>query len=505
MEEEVAVPRADLAAPPVVELTGVSKTYGAVKALRGVDFSLMPGEIVGLIGANGAGKSTLIKVITGRVVPDSGVLRIGGKATSEGLTVKQARQAGVAAVHQDLDLIPDAGIAENIFLWGLPRKAGFVQKREMTERVEQLLSDLGLDLDPQMPVGYATAVEQRLVMIAAALSQDAQVIILDEPTASLPPEEAELVMRVAERLRADGRTVLFVSHRLREVKRLSDRVVAMKEGRVVAEVPGDEVSIDGMIELIGGTKEVHDAPADQPLDVESVQAGRGEDVMVHAEGLTGRKVTDVDIDIHRGEILGVAGLVGAGRSEILRLLAERQAHTGTLDYPNGKPRIGYVAEAPMGNVFADFDVSDNVSLAALGRYSQAGFVQRGRITRKVTEILGKMRTRGDHDDPIWALSGGNRQKAMIGRWLFAESDLLLLDEPTAGIDIGARADVHRLLREFADAGGAVVVAIAEPNELLSLCDRVIVLVEGRSAGVVNAPFEEDQIVAMFYAHQEITA
>ena len=487
--------------PPVVEVEGVHKRYAGVHALRGVDFRLWPGEIVGLLGANGAGKSTLMKVVAGIVLADEGSVTIGGEELSAHGSIKAAQLAGISVVPQELNLVLDASVAENILLWRLPTRRGLVSRRMLGARAREMLAGLGIELDVEARADALTAVEQRLVMVAAAVSQDARVLILDEPTAALPPDEAQHVLDVAQRVRALGKTVVFVSHRLNEVSALVDRAVVMREGQVVGELRGHDLEVAEMVERLGGTR-LDAARGPRAVDVADVRT------RLVARGVSGSRVRDVDLEVRAGEILGVAGLVGAGRSELLRLLGGVQPITGGELELDGEPlahvsaprtKLGYVGEDRSKNLFRDFDITGNVSLPCLPRFTRGWVVRRRDEVDAVRGIVADIKIKGEPRSNVWTLSGGNRQKVLLGRWLLSGAKVLLLDEPTAGLDPVARGEVHGLLRALVRADGAVVVAIADPGELLTLCDRVVVLREGRVTHVESRPFDEGVILAASYA------
>jgi ABC-type sugar transport system ATPase subunit len=477
---------------PHVSARGIGKRYGHLQALSDADLDLWRGEIVALAGANGAGKSTLIKVISGLVEADEGEVKVDGEPLAPGIAA--ARAAGIAVVHQELNLVPTASVAENILLWHLPSKGGFLSRREMRKCAAKVLDGLGVQLPLDMPAAECTSAQQRLVMIAAALSQEAGVLILDEPTAALPPDESHHVLEIAERLRGLGKVVVFVSHRLEEVRQIADRAIVMRDGRVVEELAGEAIQVDLLIELIGGRRV---AEADAAAHAEPTDRT----VLVEVRGLAGPRVKPLDLQVRAGEILGVAGLVGSGRSELLRLLAGvQQAEAG--EWVVGADQgVGYIGEARSHSVFTDFDVAGNLSLPSLGRFRRGGiFVRRRAELREAHKVMGELNVKGESNSPIWALSGGNQQKVLVGRWLMSGVKTLILDEPTVGIDVGARAEVHALLRAAAADGRGVVVAIADPKELLDLCDRIIVLTEGRVTMEAEAEFEEAHVVSAFYAH-----
>jgi len=484
---------------PIVEARNIAKSYDEVQALRAVDLDIYAGEVLGLLGANGAGKSTLIRILTGVVTPDSGQVTADGAALKSG--VKAARAAGIVAVHQELNLVPTATAAENIFLWSLPKRGGLVSKREMNRKATAVLEQMKVDLPVDALAADLTPVQQRLVMVAAAISQDVKVLILDEPTASLPVDEAAHLLEVVRGLRSIGKAVVFVSHRLEEVVSIADRAVVMRDGRIVAELRHDDVQVDSIMELIGAKRI---AAIDKALATRATSASG---VILSARGVTGTRVRQIALDINAGEIVGVAGLVGAGRSELLRLLAGVQTQRAGEIHLRGRRttrrglrgEVGYVGERRADNLFHDFTVGANVSLPSLPRFTRGRWVvKRGEELASVTETLQRTQVKGRAQDPITALSGGNKQKVLVARWLMAGTRVLIFDEPTAGVDVAARAEIHSLLRAVANDGGAVVVAIADPKELLSLCDRVVVLREGAVTLDSTGPFDEAAILAASY-------
>jgi ABC-type sugar transport system ATPase subunit len=490
----------------VIEVSGLRKRYGAVEALRGVEMILNEGEIVGLLGANGAGKSTLIKVIAGLEHADEGSVLLDGEELPRHNSVKAAQEAGISVVPQELNLVTNTTVAENVLLWRLPRRAGMVSQAALKSRARAVMEELGVKLDVGREASSLTAVEQRLTMVAAAVSQHARVLILDEPTAALPPEEAEHVLAVARQVRNLGKTVIFVSHRLAEVSGLVDRAVVMREGRVVSELGEGEIEVGKMVERLGGVRPTTPAAAAPSRATTSGPA------RLVAQRLSGRRVKNVDLEVHPGEIVGIAGLVGAGRSELLRLLGRVQSPSGgelTLD---GTPfnkveglrqKVGYVSEDRNRDLFGGFDVTSNMSLPSLRRFARGRMVRRGPELKASREMIEQIQIKGGPGTNVLGLSGGNRQKVLLGRWLMSGADVLLLDEPTAGLDPAARAEVHRLLRRVADRDGAAVVAIADPAELLALSDRVVVMREGRISAIASRPFNEREILAASYEDHEV--
>jgi ribose transport system ATP-binding protein len=495
---------------PAARLIDVVKSYGAVSALRGVSFDIQPGEIVGLIGANGAGKSTLVKVLAGAVVPDSGALELFGDPISFS-SPRQAVARGIAIVPQELQIVETQTVASNVYMASLPSRAGFVSRRQLREGTKRLLARVGLDrIPPGRMAGDLTAVEARLVSIAQALALEPQILILDEPSAALPADIADLFGPLLADLSERGTSVVYVSHRLHEIKRLSHRVFSMRDGCWAGDLSGDEIQIPTMVELVGGR-----ALAEEPKQP-AVDRQRSE-VILSAQGLCGNLVQDVDLTLHAGEVVGVGGLYGSGRSELLRLLSGNQKVTGGEAKVFGEALpstptsavgqgIVYVPEERRRMLFAPIDVMGNITMSILGRLSLRGLLLSRKVEREPFAKAVKLtQLKGEADAPISTLSGGNQQKACLARALLAEPRLLLLDEPTLGVDVHSRAEIHRFLLELAAAGMTLLVASADPEELQLLCPRVIMLVEGRLGPELHAPFTVNDIVTASYDRGALAA
>jgi ribose transport system ATP-binding protein len=493
----------DAATAPAARLTQVAKAYGAVQALRGVTFEIQPGEIVGLIGANGAGKSTLMKVLAGGVVPDLGTIELWGEETSF-RRPRDAVNRGIALVPQELQIVENQSVASNLFMANLPSRAGFVSRSRLRAAAETLLARVGLErISPGTAAGKLTAVEARLVSIAQALAQEPRILILDEPSAALPSDIADLFGPLLVDLASKGTSVVYVSHRLHEIERLTHRVFAMRDGSEAGQLRDAEIKVPKMVELVGG-KALAEEPA-KPAPQRERSA-----VVLAARGLCGNLVQDVDLTLHEGEVVGVGGLYGAGRSELLRLLGGNQKLTGGDVQVLGAsvPRtptdavargVVYVPEDRRRMVFPPIDVMGNMTMSVLGRLSKRGLLPSRKPEREPFHRAAKLtHLKGEPDAPIRTLSGGNQQKACLARALLAEPRLLLLDEPTLGVDVHSRAEIHRFLLELAASGMTLLVASADPEELALLCPRVVMLVEGRLTQEIHAPFSIDDIVGASY-------
>jgi ABC-type sugar transport system ATPase subunit len=490
----------------LLETDSIGKRYGAVRALDDVSIRVEPGEVVGLIGANGAGKSTLMKVLAGAVRPDSGQIRLDGEPVSF-RTPHDALAAGIVIDPQELNLIVEQSVAENLLLGELPTGAPWVVNfRRARSRARELLDLVGLeDVDPSVPAGSLGPVQARLVSIARALAKEPRLLILDEPSAALPTEIARSLEPIVQRIAASGAGVIYVSHRFGEIERLCGRVIAMRDGKHAGELGPGEVVPGTMIRLVGGRaaeREPEPMVADPTADRTTV---------IRTRGLAGVRVNGLDLEVRRGEIVGIGGLHGSGRSELLRLIGGSQTQTGgeveilggpALGSPAQAIRrgVGFIAEGRSKMIFPDLTVTANATIAILRDLNRVALRPR-REAQLAGEVLDRINVVGGGKQPMATLSGGNQQKVCLSRWMLRDVPLLLLDEPTVGIDVGARAEIHGLLRDLAAAGTTILVASAEPEELVILCHRVVVLVEGRINAELTAPFESDNIVAASYAGQ----
>jgi ribose transport system ATP-binding protein len=490
-----------------LEIQGLGKSYGANEVLADVSFAVAPGEVLGLVGANGAGKSTLIKCLTGAVTADRGEIRVDGELVSLA-TPDHALRLGISAVQQEILLAGDHSVAENILLGRFQSSFGFTSPKRVAAQARDLLERVGLDIAPETTAGSLTPSKKRLVMIAAVLAREPRLVILDEPTAALPPEESAMVAALVRGLSADGVSVIYVSHRLAEVKRLAGRVVALRNGRLSGTLAGEEVTRTNMLRLIGGEEEPETLlVTEQHVHTEVRSMGK---VILEARDLSGSRVRRASFVAQRGEILGVAGLAGSGRSELLRLLYGLQPVTGGTLHFDGQAlegslrdrvqrRIGYVAELRASNVLHGLDVSRNLTIASIGTHRRGGVFADARWeSETAAQVSAEVSLVGRPDAAIETLSGGNQQKILISRWLVRDTQVLLLDEPTAGVDLLARAEIHALLRKLTEQDKAVIVASVEADELTTICDRVVVMVEGELTAELTPPFSEEDLINAYY-------
>lgn len=451
---------------------------------------VIPGRVRVLLGENGAGKTTLIKMMSGIYHPDSGSVVIDDTPV-ELPTVKAAEARGIATIHQELNLVPQMSVAENIMLGRTPSRGGLVNWGLMRAQARAALERIGLDVSPDRLVGSLSTAHQQLVEIARALSMDARVLILDEPTAALTRKESGQLFEVMDDLKTKGVAMVFISHHLDEIPRVGDDVSVLRDGTLVGEVPARTSERELVTMMVG--RDIDD----------QFPRHRGEvgEVLLSVTGLSReRAFQDVGFDLHAGEVLGLAGLVGAGRTEVLRAIAGADKYdSGTVrvrgkELPKGKisraivDGIGHVPEERKSQgLVLDASVNENLGYATMKSTSHAGLVDRSGQRRRAQNVAEKLRVRmASLDQPVRNLSGGNQQKVVIGRWILADLSILLLDEPTRGVDVGAKVEIYQLINAVTDAGGAVLMVSSELPEVIGMSDRILVMSHGRAMGILDA-------------------
>ncbi|GGZ08464.1 sugar ABC transporter ATP-binding protein [Streptomyces olivaceoviridis] len=484
--------------PPLLSMSHITKSFPGVRALDGVDLDVQAGEVHCLLGQNGAGKSTLIKVLAGAHQPDGGSIRWRGEPVTLRSPIA-AMRLGIATIYQELDLVEHLSVAENVHLGHEPTAAGFVVRGKAARAATTaLLKRLGHpEIDPARLVGELSAAQQQIVSMARALSHDVRLIVMDEPSAALDPDEVDNLFRIVGDLTADGVAVVYISHRLEEIRRIGDRVTVLKDGRAVAGgLPAETTPTRDVVALMTGRTVEYvfpERPARAP-EAEPVLQVRG----LARDG----EFAPFDLDLRPGEIVGLAGLVGSGRSEILETVyGARRPSAGEVAVDGRRLRTGSVRAAVRAGIGLAPEerkaqallmlesVTRNVSVSSLSRFSRGGWIDRRGERGASRAATRELSLRPDNPDvPVRTLSGGNQQKAVLARWLLRGCRVLLLDEPTRGVDVGARAELYAVVRRLADEGLAVLLVSSEVPEVLGLADRVLVLREGRV--VHTAPAQE---------------
>jgi inositol transport system ATP-binding protein len=497
MAETAPLERAPQAVPPagqapLLEVEGVIKAFPGVIALDNVAFRLRAGTVHALMGENGAGKSTLMKIIAGMYVPDSGNLRIKGReVTLHGPL--DALDHGIAMIHQELNLMPYMTVAENIWIRREPlTRLGFVDHRELEKRTQALFDRLRIDVDPTAEVRSLSIASRQMVEIAKAVSFDSDILIMDEPTSALTEAEVTHLFRIIRQLREQGKGIVYITHKMSELFEIADEVSVFRDGRYIATKLASEVTRDEIIRMMVGRE------ITQMFPKEDVPIG---DVVLSVKDLAVAGIfSGVSFDLRAGEILGLAGLVGSGRSNVAEALFGVVPATSGEIRIDGTPvtidtpakalahRMAFLTEDRKDTgCFLMLDILCNMDMAVLSqRYVRYGFVQRAELDRECEEMSRKLRVKTPGmDEVIQNLSGGNQQKVLIGRWLLTKPRILILDEPTRGIDVGAKAEIHRLVTQLAGQGVAVLMISSEMPEVLGMSDRVMVMHEGRMTGIVD--------------------
>jgi ribose transport system ATP-binding protein len=473
---------------PLLEVRRLAKSFPGVRALKGVSLSLARGEVLAVIGENGAGKSTLMKILAGVQRADSGEIFIDGKPL-EIRSVHEALALGIALIHQELNLADNLDVAANIFLGREMLRGGLIDTHRLRREAKQYLDAVGLDVSPATLVSSLTIGHQQLVEIAKALSVNARVLIMDEPTSSLSSREAQNLFEVIRDLRAHGVSVVYISHRLGEVRELADRVIVLRDGENAGELAREEIDHARMVKLMVGRDLSQFYPHESHTPGESILEVSGLRTAAHPH-------QPLSFRVCAGEIVGVAGLVGAGRTELFTALFGVEPAVGGMMRVAGSevaPQspheaiTGGLALVPEDRkkqgVILEMAVRDNISLATLRRDQNCGFLDRRRAAEISVEMIRSLQIKTPHDRQLAQfLSGGNQQKVVLGKWLALRPHVLLLDEPTRGIDVGAKQEIYRLMEELARQGVAILFVSSEMEEILGMSDRVLVMHEGRLAG-----------------------
>jgi ABC-type sugar transport system ATPase subunit len=482
----------EAAVPALLQFHGLSKAFPNVQALNDVSFDVRAGEVLALMGENGAGKSTLLKILSGDYQQDEGHLTLGGEQVQWSDTLG-ARRAGVRVVYQEPEVIPDVSVAENIYLGELPRRGPLVNHRQLQTQVREDLARHGFAglLRPEQMGNELSPAQRQIIEIVRALKPGVRVVAFDEPTSSLTDDEVESLFELIDRLRSEGLGIIYVSHRLDEILRIADRVAVLRDGKMVGVRDAATTTDDDIVRLMVG-RDLSETFARSQREIA--------DVVLEVEHLTTRWHRDISFEVRAGEVVGFAGLVGAGRTELAKVLfGDEQYISGEIRVEGAPLKAKWPADAiDAGVALAPEErkgeglilirsVAENASLAILRRLARMGFVDRAKERSSVTQYIDQLDVKTPSiDQEVGKLSGGNQQKVVLARWLASSPKLLILDEPTRGIDVGAKAEIYRLIEDLAGQGLAIIVISSELSEVLGLSDRILVMGAGRITGELSA-------------------
>jgi ribose transport system ATP-binding protein len=490
----------------LLKVSGISKSFPGVQALKDVQFELNSGEVLALVGENGAGKSSLMKILSGIYTKDSGTIVLEGREVEiDG--PKSAQEMGISIIHQEMNLMPHLTIAQNIFIGREPRGGLFVRERALNRQAEELLQRLHIHLNPRELVGDLTVAKQQMVEIAKALSFDAKVLIMDEPTSALTESETETLFTLIEGLKKHGTGIIYISHRMEELRRIADRVTVLRDGQYIGSLDKGQLDIPTIIEMMVGR---HIQEGARP----EARQHANDDIVLKVEGLNTRHLLkDINFELRRGEILGFAGLMGAGRTEVARaIIGADPSESGHVQI-NGKTvkiskpadavshGVGYLSEdRKQLGLLLEQDVNTNILLASVQDYTdRLGFVHTGKGKQKSRDYVDSLRIKTPSiSSTTKNLSGGNQQKVVIAKWLARDCDILIFDEPTRGIDVGAKEEIYRLLGNLAAQGKSIIMISSELPEVLRLSHRIVVMAAGRITGILDNE-NADQAKIMDYA------
>lgn len=491
----------------LLQMKGVSKSFPGVKALTDVQLTLNYGEVLALVGENGAGKSTLMKILTGIYKEDEGEIKYEGNRISPENT-KEAQELGISIIHQELNLMRDLTVAQNIFIGREPRVGFnfFLKEKELNDKAVKLFKQLNIELDPETKIADLTVAKQQMVEIAKALSFNAKILVMDEPTAALTETEIEMLFAIINRLRKDGVGIIYISHRMEELKLISDRITVLRDGQYIDTLVTKDTEMSKVISLMVG-RELY---VESKQRVENkVQVNR-----LEVKNLTNNHVQDISFELKKGEILGFAGLVGAGRTEVARAVFGADPIRDGEVFINGKKvtikqpsdavqaGIGYLSEdRKQFGLMVNMNVNDNIMISSLKNYLSGLFVKDSEFRKVSEEYKNKLDIRTPSIfQRVNNLSGGNQQKVVIAKWLVRDSDILIFDEPTRGIDVGAKGEIYELLDQLAAQGKSIIMISSELPEILRMSHRVIVMCEGRITGQLSGE-EATQEKIMDFATQ----
>ncbi len=486
-----------------VELLNISKSFGGIHALKEVTLKSRPGEIHALVGENGAGKSTLMKILSGAYQKESGMIRIDGKEVDIN-NPQNGRKAGIGIIYQEFSLVPELSVAENIYLHTLGGKNVFIKWQEMNRKAGQLISSLGFSIAPRSKVRDLSIADQQVVEIAKALSENVRVLVLDEPTAVLAPPETRLLFEVLKKLKNNGVTIIYISHRLEEVFTIADVVTVLKDGTASETMPVFQTSQEEVIRMMIGRK----------LNVfyPRREVTPGKEIFRAENICNGKKVRNVSFSVREGEVLGITGLVGSGRTETIRaIFSADKKESGTIRYDEAEIKINSIPEAIRSGfgfvpedrktqgVILPLSIKENISITCFDHISgKSGFIRRKTEKSHTLQLIEKLAIKAKGPDvPVSELSGGNQQKVVLAKWMGIGCKILFFDEPTRGVDVGGKVEIYRLINELAATGKCIVLISSEINEVIGMCDRVLVMKDGMVKGILRKEeFSEENILKM---------
>lgn len=488
----------------VLEMIDINKSFPGVKALDHAQFKLRPGTIHSLVGENGAGKSTLMKCLFGIYIEDSGIIRIDDKQTKFE-TTKEALENGVSMVHQELNQVLKRNIMENMWLGRFPMKGFLIDEKKMYKETIKIFERLGIELDPLQEVGTLSVSQRQMVEIAKAVSYDAKILVLDEPTSSLTDSEIDLLFEILNQLKAEGVGIIYISHKMEEILNISDDVTIMRDGEWIATEPAKDLNINRIIQLMVGRSLENRYPDKKHVPGET---------MMELRNLTGMyepTVQDASFTLRKGEVLGISGLVGSRRTELLELIFGTATIKSGDILINGKSQLnkdpseaiknkmGFVTEERRATgIFEKMDITSNAVIANMDQYIQNGLTNDKSMREDTAQVIESLNVKTPSQKAlIGNLSGGNQQKVIIGRWLLTDADIYLLDEPTRGIDVGAKFEIYQIILNLAAEGKSILMVSSELPELLGVCDRILVMSNGRVAGVEEVEnLDQEKIMTM---------
>lgn len=484
----------------ILEMKHISKDYGGIHALRDVDFNLKKGEVLCLCGENGAGKSTLMKILTGVEKPSKGDIFLHGKLTHINKPIDAYRQ-GISIVHQELVQIPDMTIAENIFVGRYDKKACFIDYKALTEKTNQLMERLGIHYNPDAKIRQYSVAQRQLIEIMKALSYDSSIIVLDEPTAALTLDETKILYHIIRKLKTEGVSIIFISHRMEDIYAVGDRIYVLKDGSYSGVAEVSDVSVEDIIKMMIG----------RDIGQQFVQkTNKVGEIILEMNGLTNEYIEDISFQVRAGEVVGFGGLIGAGRTELLQAIYGVDSYDGEIYYKgelikNSSPKAAIDRGFSMvpedrkdKGLILSHSVQNNIQMTILDRISRLGMLCGRKGKRTVGTFIENLNIKtSGMQQKVGMLSGGNQQKVVLAKCMAPESKVILLDEPTRGVDVGAKAEIYKIINDLASKGFAIIMVSSELPELIAVSDRIIVMREGRISGEIDAKdVTEEQVMAL---------